>query len=305
MPRPVGFTPEDEGAKKKWDAWKREQGLSKTEAKRRYIQYLIETMKIYASGTQETRELLNELEYLWEQIKNLPWEDIDTNIEYPPSPSISDRYSVTPINQNYRNSLQKIYSRRSTMDVNSNQNLINHGPPSITGNLNQSHIPPSLTGTARQTGPPSIHSLPERKQNKISNLSIDEFKSWQSEINSIVSKLAREKNNGVTNNINQYGNKSPSDEELDPNIILKRRIIKILRTLGINALQFLKTFSVSCLALLFFVWCIKKNVKVEKTYMKEKGGKQELLVNMVVNANESKWFIRMLKFIDAFVGFTK
>ena len=26
MPRPVGFTAEDEGAKKKWDAWKREQG---------------------------------------------------------------------------------------------------------------------------------------------------------------------------------------------------------------------------------------------------------------------------------------
>ncbi|KAK6887004.1 Autophagy-related protein 37 [Candida tropicalis] len=49
MPRPVGFTPEDEGAKKKWDAWKREEGISKTEAKKRYISYLIETMRVYAS----------------------------------------------------------------------------------------------------------------------------------------------------------------------------------------------------------------------------------------------------------------
>lgn len=52
------FTAEDEGAKKKWDAWKREQGLSKTEAKKRYVSYLIETMRVYASGTLEARELL-------------------------------------------------------------------------------------------------------------------------------------------------------------------------------------------------------------------------------------------------------
>ena len=41
MPRPVGFTAEDEGAKKKWDAWKREQGLSKTEAKRGMFHILL------------------------------------------------------------------------------------------------------------------------------------------------------------------------------------------------------------------------------------------------------------------------
>lgn len=318
MPRPVGFTPEDEGAKKKWDAWKREQGLSKTEAKRRYIQYLIETMKIYASGTQEARELLNELEYLWEQIKNLPWEDNDGNnsIDYPVptmSPSISDRYSVaTPINQNYRNSLQRIYShsRRSTLD---------HG---VGGSGSVVAAGGAVGGHSLGAGPPSIQSLPERKQHPHyqqppptnrpvpNSQSIDEFKSWQSEINVIVNKLSRDyvntkrSINGLNNSLidNLQDN---NDDELDPNVILKRRIIKILKTIGMNMLKFAKSFSISCLALLFLVWCTKKNVVVNKTYMKQQDGKSELIVNMFVNTNENKWFIRLLKFIDTFVGFTK
>ena len=34
MPRPVGFTPEDEGAKKKWDAWKRKKESVKLKPRR-------------------------------------------------------------------------------------------------------------------------------------------------------------------------------------------------------------------------------------------------------------------------------
>ena len=44
--------------------------MSRTEAKRRYITTLIETMKEYASGTQESRELVAELEFVWNQIKS-------------------------------------------------------------------------------------------------------------------------------------------------------------------------------------------------------------------------------------------
>lgn len=71
MERPTGLSSEDESARRKYDAWKSEEGLSKTEAKRRYISYLIDTMKTYASGTHEARELLGELEYLWDQIKDV------------------------------------------------------------------------------------------------------------------------------------------------------------------------------------------------------------------------------------------
>jgi len=35
----------------KWDAWDAQRGLSRTEAKRRYIEALIETMHKYASTT--------------------------------------------------------------------------------------------------------------------------------------------------------------------------------------------------------------------------------------------------------------
>lgn len=54
----------------KWDAWKANGGLSRTEAKRRYIEKLIETMHKYASTTPEARDLVEELEFVWDQIKN-------------------------------------------------------------------------------------------------------------------------------------------------------------------------------------------------------------------------------------------
>ena len=54
----------------KWDAWKSNSNLSRTEAKRRYIEKLIETMHAYASGTDEARDLVEELEFVWDQVKN-------------------------------------------------------------------------------------------------------------------------------------------------------------------------------------------------------------------------------------------
>ena len=75
--RPTAPTSEpsssDEHVKKeqeKWDAWKANESLSRTEAKRRYIEKLIETMHQYASTTAEARELVEELEFVWDQIKN-------------------------------------------------------------------------------------------------------------------------------------------------------------------------------------------------------------------------------------------
>ncbi len=52
------------------DAWSAQHGLSRTEAKRRYISTLIETMHQYASTTREARELVAELEFVWDQIKS-------------------------------------------------------------------------------------------------------------------------------------------------------------------------------------------------------------------------------------------
>ena len=52
------------------DAWHAHHSLSRTEAKRRYISTLIETMHKYATTTPEARELVSELEFVWDQIKS-------------------------------------------------------------------------------------------------------------------------------------------------------------------------------------------------------------------------------------------
>ncbi|RFU33413.1 hypothetical protein B7463_g2938, partial [Scytalidium lignicola] len=56
--------------REKWDAWDAQRGMNRTEAKRRYIEALIETMHKYASTTADARELVAELEFVWDQIKN-------------------------------------------------------------------------------------------------------------------------------------------------------------------------------------------------------------------------------------------
>ncbi|KAJ6160574.1 hypothetical protein N7470_003970 [Penicillium chermesinum] len=69
MDRPIGNTPEVQAECEKWDSWYAQRDLSRTEAKRRYISTLIETMHTYASQTTEARELVSELEFVWDQIK--------------------------------------------------------------------------------------------------------------------------------------------------------------------------------------------------------------------------------------------
>ncbi|POR38151.1 Autophagy-like protein 37 [Tolypocladium paradoxum] len=53
----------------KWDAWNSQRGLGRTEAKRRYVEALIETMHRYAT-TSDATELVTELEFVWNQIKH-------------------------------------------------------------------------------------------------------------------------------------------------------------------------------------------------------------------------------------------
>jgi hypothetical protein len=50
----------------KWDAWDAQKGVSRTEAKRKYIEALIDTMHRYAGNSG----LVEELEFVWNQIKN-------------------------------------------------------------------------------------------------------------------------------------------------------------------------------------------------------------------------------------------
>ncbi|KAK4102478.1 acyl-CoA binding protein, partial [Parathielavia hyrcaniae] len=53
----------------KWDAWNSQKGLSRTEAKRCYIEVLIKTMRAYANTTSNALGLVAELEAVWNQAK--------------------------------------------------------------------------------------------------------------------------------------------------------------------------------------------------------------------------------------------
>ncbi|KAF2792009.1 hypothetical protein K505DRAFT_326439 [Melanomma pulvis-pyrius CBS 109.77] len=73
MEKPEGSGDEVQRAREKWDAWKQQNNLSRTDAKRRYITTLIDTMHKYASPSPDSRELVAELEFVWDQVKsNIP-----------------------------------------------------------------------------------------------------------------------------------------------------------------------------------------------------------------------------------------
>ena len=74
-------------------AWNDQRGLSKTEAKRRYISTLIDTMTRYATSTPEARELLAELSFVWDQIKSRSRQYSSSEEEKPLLPSRIRRIS--------------------------------------------------------------------------------------------------------------------------------------------------------------------------------------------------------------------
>lgn len=338
MARPLGHTLEDEGAKKKWDAWKREEGLTRTEAKRQYIQYLIETMRVYASGTSEARELLGELEYLWDQIKDVEFSDEDEHaarrfqsplvaqgLPYDPVnrfvsklPGLSqvdqsDRLSTgTPwpigstylalvSNQQYRNNLEQIYSH-STRNT---QLLLSEYVQQQRNKAQSVYLVPGRRGAANA----SVGGAGRLEGGKVPESTLEDFRNWQGEINTIVNKLSKEfLDRKLTGRKSAYSLSELEPElELDPKEVLKKRVLRALKLVGFQALHFLKNFTISIVALLFLVWCIKRNVKVELTVVKQQidstRRKKELVVNMIVNTDENKWFVRLLTFINSFVGF--
>ena len=316
MPRPEGYTMEDEGAKKKWDAWKQEEGLSKTQAKRNYIQYLIETMKIYANGTPEARELLSELEFLWDQIKDIEFVDEDDTFQsnrliYPYNVARlvgsfadhSDRFSTGtpwPLQSNYselvlaqqnRNNIERIYSHsRRSLQLSVNE----------TGNPQRLSGP--LSGAARHLG---RHLNPTEHSASTSAPSMDDLKAWQNQVNVIISKLSREIATGKYAGSNLRPDSDP-EEVPSPRDVLMMKILYLVKRIGIGGFHLLKNLVLSLFTILFVVWCANKSVLVQRTVVRKQLhgiSQKELIINMVINTDENKWFIRLLSFINGFVGF--
>lgn len=303
MPRPEGHTLEDEGAKKKWDAWKREEGLSKTEAKRRYILYLIDTMKVYASGTAEARELLGELEYLWDQIKDVEFSEEEVRAPYPyniaplvasnvdqsdryltgtPWP-LQSNYSALVTNQQYRSNLEQMYlhSRVNT------QLLVNE------------YVQQQRAQGIRPAGPASVPLA--RKSVDVPASTLEDFRAWQGQINLIINRLSRE----FARRRSPFSDTESEGDE-DPRTRTRRMVVRLLKTVGWQAVHFVKNTAIALVTILFVVWFVKKNVVVQRTVVRKQleGRRQkELVINMVINTDENKWFVRLLSLLNSFVGF--
>lgn len=142
MHRPVGNTTDVYAECEKWDAWFAQRGVSRTEAKRRYISTLIETMHCYASQTPEARELVAELEFVWDQIKtntaHLP-------LSSPSSPgsgshgmSHTQRVGVPPLSPpEVRQSQLQAYSQSRLLQHQQQQQQQQRGYANIGGRLAQ------------------------------------------------------------------------------------------------------------------------------------------------------------------------
>ena len=61
---------EEEANREKTDAWAQQRGTTKTEAKKLYITTLIRSMRQYGSKTETARSLIDELEFVWNQVNN-------------------------------------------------------------------------------------------------------------------------------------------------------------------------------------------------------------------------------------------
>lgn len=94
------------------EAWHAQSGLSRTEAKRRYITTLIETMHKYASASNESRELVSELEFVWDQVKsNVPSSNSSSPMQATGMPLDVSRHGEPP---RYGDFLHTVRERRQS-----------------------------------------------------------------------------------------------------------------------------------------------------------------------------------------------
>ncbi|EUC36342.1 hypothetical protein COCCADRAFT_34333 [Bipolaris zeicola 26-R-13] len=105
MDCPRGNDDQSQRAREKWDAWKQQNGLSRTEAKRRYITTLIDTMHKYASPSPDSRELVAELEFVWDQVKsNVPSSSSSSPLRH--SDHIQSGYSQHELGESRRAAME-------------------------------------------------------------------------------------------------------------------------------------------------------------------------------------------------------
>lgn len=210
------------------DSWNLQKGLSRTEAKRRYITTLIDTMHRYASNTPDARELVTELEFVWDQIKaNSPTSSSthsyphnqngtspESTSEQPIYPVMSERGSRNPRTQRGGGGRLRVLSpvsqaqaedREDRLDMDEREEFVDAQDSQIAADEDMSDVA-SLAGSLpsqRQMGPVqrnisaagamlapfAKYMTTPRKDGKESNQSVSK---WQKRIETSLIKMNAE-----------------------------------------------------------------------------------------------------------------
>ncbi|GME70308.1 unnamed protein product [Ambrosiozyma monospora] len=194
----------DQADKRKWEAWKAQEGLNKTEAKRQYIICLIDAMKQYAVKSNDAKELLNELEFLWDQVKDLPTSStgvIGRTISRSESPAIS-LYRLASHGGSNSNLIRPASRGVSNSNVYGNNNNNNNNTLGSTVVENQQRINDSYMKTRSLSGNALGYNgthhdadtkAPISGQRSTSTTGKNiQFLKWQNDINLTLSKLSQE-----------------------------------------------------------------------------------------------------------------
>lgn len=121
---------EDDANREKTDAWAQQCGTTKTEAKKLYITTLIRSMRQYGSKTETARSLIDELEFVWNQVNG-------------------NSAEASPIHSRSSSASHPGHNRHQVMDEDEDEGDEAQNAEQIAGDLR-----PTLP-TVYQTAPPS------------------------------------------------------------------------------------------------------------------------------------------------------
>ncbi|KAG7886709.1 hypothetical protein KL938_000362 [Ogataea parapolymorpha] len=230
MERPIGSRPEDEAAKRKWDAWKLEEGLSKTDAKKQYISYLIETMRSHANESVEARELLSELEYLWDQVK-------DQQV----SPTLGEFHHEVPLSTRAQSPALSLYRLTSS---GSHANLVRP-----VSRLSMTSVPAEKQ-SAQGVGARAVSSTATISQiagsgattGGLNSQGVDttknlDFVRWQNDINATLTRLSYEISSLKTIGLNAQLHESPPTRNVPRKDRRRRTLYSRIRALVVSLLS--------------------------------------------------------------------
>ena len=289
VPFPTGDSQESDVARWKWRSWKGKEGMSSEEAKQHYTQYLLDIMKIYASGYDDTEILESELEVALQNAKESTLESRK------PARSEYTNFDTSAGHQGVRRAESPAVSLYRVASSGFNSKIAR--PPSrsySTTNTNQ-NIKSDNIGFGVITGESEVagnFDLKDDETNEFVNPSRIDFIRWQNQVNyaltKITQKLDRMNNDQPTTSSLNLSQKNPgilakgnntNTDKLNTNH--EKRFLKLLyelRKITTDTMLKIYNYSKSCfssarsrtviIVLIYLIIQLRKSLRFHSFYQK-------------------------------------